>query len=80
MNTPILQAFDQLISVTAIRFAQGFRVIPQRIELDGISYDCQTGRFAKDDRTFIFRSEGKIFELTPGQNNYDWKLKSVSAA
>ncbi len=80
MNSPLFNVFDQLITVTAIGFAKGFSIVPKRIELDGVSYACETGQFAPDNNTFVFRSDDKVFELIPGQHTYDWRLKAVRRA
>ncbi|NCU30765.1 hypothetical protein EOL73_01575 [Candidatus Saccharibacteria bacterium] len=80
MNSTLSHVFDQLITVTAIKFVNGFLIAPERIELDGVSLTCETGRFAADNATYVFKSEGKVFELIPGQHNYDWRLKAIRQA
>lgn len=80
MNSNLLRVFDQLITVTAIKFVNGFRMAPERIELDGVSYICETGQFAADNATFVFKSEGKVFELIPGRHTYDWRLRAIYRA
>lgn len=70
---------NQHIIVTAVRFTAQFRVIPKRIELDGVPYDVEidTTDTAEINRLSL-RSHESRFQLSRPNEHEDWRLTGIS--
>lgn len=78
------RSINQLITVTAVRFTEGFEAIPRRIEFDGISYTLNDAykkiTVTSDDGAdtiFDVSDDSHCFRLR--QHLLNWRLVSISS-
>lgn len=70
---------NQHIIITAVRFTAQFRLIPKRIELDGVSYDVETEPTDDTQEGIVcLRSDNRLFRLAEPDDTNDWRLVGIS--
>ncbi|MGE5312577.1 MAG: hypothetical protein ACM3MA_01020 [Acidobacteriota bacterium] len=68
---------NQHIIVTAVRFTEQFRLIPKRIELDGVSYDVEPEQQGENG-IFHLVSDTRHFHVAEPTEDNDWRLVGIS--